>query len=251
MGSATKLFEAELRKRKIPFTHSEEGRYVVILGDLSLDVSLDNVARDFERDADPERIARFVDTIQDMDSPAPAWNTAREQVYWMAESADVELGDTIRVPVSDRVVMVLVLEAADRSRITMVTLPMIAKWKVSQDEIMSAATKNQDRLLANTALEIEEADGRRLGMVPVASPLKASTIFAPRFKEFVAELGWPVLVVIPCRDFVYVLAEADKDLLGAMGGVVQREYRTSGYPLTTEVLRIDDDGIEAIGAFPE
>jgi hypothetical protein len=89
-------------------------------------------------------------------------------------------------------------------------------------------------------------------MIPVQSVFKASTIFSPNFKEFVKDdLGWPVLAVIPCRDFIYVLPEKDKALLNRMGGVVQNEYRKSGYPITTEVFKISDDGIEAIGKYPE
>jgi hypothetical protein len=75
-------------------------------------------------------------------------------------------------------------------------------------------------------------------------------IFAPSFRRFVETvLGWPVLVVLPCRDFIYVVAD-DSPLLGQMGSVVVNEFRASGYPITTEVLRISDDGIEAIGHFP-
>jgi len=33
--------------------------------------------------------------------------------------------------------------------------------------------------------------------------------------------------------------------------VVVREFRSSGYPITTEVLRVSSEGIEAIGAFPK
>jgi hypothetical protein len=132
----------------------------------------------------------------------------------------------------------------------MVTPRLLEKWKVSDADAAAEAGKNLDRLFEGKALEIAEADGCRLGMVPIDSAFKASTIFAPGFKAFVAALGWPVLVVVPCRDFVYVISESDDALLGAMGSVVQREYRTSGYPLTTEVLRLSDDGIEAIGAFP-
>jgi hypothetical protein len=35
-----------------------------------------------------------------------------------------------------------------------------------------------------------------------------------------------------------------------MGSVVVNEYRNSGYPITTEVLRVSDAGIEAIGRYP-
>jgi hypothetical protein len=36
-----------------------------------------------------------------------------------------------------------------------------------------------------------------------------------------------------------------------MGGVVQDEFRKSGYPITTEVLRVSDDDIQAVGKFLE
>ena len=97
---------------------------------------------------------------------------------------------------------------------------------------------------------LAKADGNALGMIPVDSPYKASVIFAQAFKRLVEdEFGWPVLVVIPCRDFIYVVAD-NSPLLGKMGSVVVKEFRNSGYPITTEVLRVSDEGIEAIGQFP-
>ncbi len=130
---------------------------------------------------------------------------------------------------------------------------MLQDWGVSEDAAVAAAGINMDRLLQGKELELAgEIDGMSLGMVPVDSVFKASVIFAPGFKRFVSQkLDWPVLAVIPCRDFIYVLAEKDKALLNRMGDVVQREYRESGYPITTEVFRVSDKGIEAIGKFPE
>jgi hypothetical protein len=87
-------------------------------------------------------------------------------------------------------------------------------------------------------------------MIPVDSPYKASTIFATAFKQLVEPaLGWPVLVVLPCRDFVYVIADGSP-LVGKFGSVVVNEFKNSGYPITTEVLRVSDEGIEALGRFP-
>jgi len=112
--------------------------------------------------------------------------------------------------------------------------------------------QNLARLLAGLRLKVELIDGMRLAMVPLDSVFKASVIFSPNFKAFITqELDWPVLAVIPCRDFIYAISERDRALLQRMGGVVQREFRESGYPVTTEVLRISDAGIEAIGAFPK
>ena len=121
---------------------------------------------------------------------------------------------------------------------------------MTQAVVESAARENLARL-AGLRPKVELIDGMRLAMVPLDSVFKASVILAPNFKDFVAqELEWPVLAAIPCRDFIFVLSEKDTALLQRMGGVVQREFRESGYPVTTEVLRISDAGIEAIGAFP-
>jgi hypothetical protein len=99
---------------------------------------------------------------------------------------------------------------------------------------------------------VTDVHGAKLGMIPVSSVFKASVLFAPAFRAYVEPvLGWPVLATVPCRDFIYVIPESDQELLGAMGRVIQQEFRESSYPVSTEVLRLDDDGIEAIGAFPE
>ena len=70
------------------------------------------------------------------------------------------------------------------------------------------------------------------------TPFKASLILSPAFRELVSpKLGWPVFVVVPCRDFAYVISGEDRDLLGRLGGVVVKEYQNSGYPITKDVLK--------------
>jgi hypothetical protein len=79
---------------------------------------------------------------------------------------------------------------------------------------------------------------------------KAALLFCPNLKKAVEPvLGWPVFAVMPCRDFVYVLNQQDEPLLGRMGHVVMGEYQKSGYPISTEVFEIIDQGIRAIGDF--
>jgi hypothetical protein len=39
------------------------------------------------------------------------------------------------------------------------------------------------------------------------------------------------------------------DLIPRLGHLVAVEVGNSAYPLTTEVLRVSDDGLEAVGAF--
>ena len=251
MREARSVFEEELRRRGIPFTVVGDGRYQLENGTGTLTVNLDNVARDFQRDGDEAAIARFIDRVLSR-LDAPPWEVARTRVYWSAERFDHEFGDTLREPVSDTVTRVLVVTDLEHGLITWLTPSDLEKWNVSLRELREAADGNLDRLLADKRPEVANAGDARLGMIPVDSALKASVIFAPGFKQFVAaEVGWPVLVVLPCRDFVYVIAETDQHLLSRMGAVVQREFRASGYPITTEVLRISDAGIEAIGRFPD
>lgn len=63
------------------------------------------------------------------------------------------------------------------------------------------------------------------------------------------ELGWPVYVVVPARDFAFVISKKDQALLGQLGTVVLREFNESGYPITADVLEVGDNGLTAIGSF--
>lgn len=250
VGDARTLFEQELRRRKLSFQRTADGLYALEVNGGELTVNLENVARDFERDHDAEVIPRFVERCL-ASVVVPGWKEAQQWVYFSAEPSDHAFGDTLRTRVTDTVSRVLVVTDANESKLTWLTPAQQKKWKVKLAELEQAAEKNLDALLHGKKLEVTEAAGKKLGMIPVASAFKASLIFAPALRKFVEpELGWPVLAVIPCRDFIYVLAEKDRDLLGKMGVVVQREFSGSGYPITKEVLHLSDEGIEAIGTFP-
>ena len=249
MHPAAVIFEEELRRRAIQFAHTLDGRYQIEIDGGTLVLSLDNVSRDFDRDGDPQRICRYIESSLAIFAPLPTWEHARARIYWSAEASSADLGGTLHESVTERVSRVLVF--IDLVGMRWLLPKCLADWGVPMTELDAAARENLDRLLHGKRLEVERDDGRALGMVPIDSvALKASVIFAPGLKGFVeAELGWPVLAVIPCRDFIYLFSEGD-DVVSALGDTVQREFRESAYPITTEVLRISDEGIEAIGHFP-
>ena len=84
------------------------------------------------------------------------------------------------------------------------------------------------------------------------TPFKASLILSPAFRDLVSPThGWPVNVVAPCRDFVYVIREDNRELLGRIGRVVVEEYRKASYRITKDVLQITDEGVTAIGTYAE
>lgn len=253
MDTARAIFEAELTRRGIGFQQDEDGLYEIAVGDGTARVSLENINRDFRRDG-ADAVARFIDQILKVlgDYEPPPWDRAKSLVHVSAEPADSDFGDTLVEVVTDTVRKVLVVTAPKEGLITWITPDFVRDWGVSEEDVRQAALGNMARLLEGVEPEIEDIDGMKLAMIPVDSAFKASLVLAPNFKDFISPtLGWPVLAVIPCRDFVYILPESDSDLLNRMGAIVQEEYRNSGYPITTEVLRISDDGIESIGAFPE
>lgn len=247
--TATQLFEKELKKRRISFLPPDkDGVYRIKSGAIELAVSLDNIARNNPRD--PVAMRRFVDQIMSAVS-FPPWDKAKALVYFFAEPARADFGETIRDKISATLNRVLVLTDKKESKVIWVTPQMIDDWKIPIAEAKFVAAQNLDRLLDGKKLEVQEINGMKLGMVPLDSVFKASVIFAPNFKKFVSsELSWPVLAVIPSRDFIYLLSEKDMALLDRLEGIVRREFRESGYRITTEVFRLSDGGVSAIGEFP-
>ena len=128
---------------------------------------------------------------------------------------------------------------------------MLADWGITRETVVSQANENMNNLVSDASLEIEEIDGEKLGMLSTTdTPFKASLILTGRFRELVSPThGWPVFVVAPARDFVYVIPQDDRNFLGQLGAVVLREYNESGHPVTADVLAVGDDGVTAIGSF--
>ena len=56
-------------------------------------------------------------------------------------------------------------------------------------------------------------------------------------------------VVVPARDFAYIIPTANRDFLGRLGPVIIREYKESGHPISQDVLEVGDDDVTAIGSF--
>jgi hypothetical protein len=207
-----------------------------------------DVREQFE--GDPSRVTFFVEQIAAVSlKRIEPWSEARARLFLKLEPNDYDFHGALHWPVSPRVDRLLTLSAPRSTSLRWVTQQMLDDWGVTLEQAEQAAGENLDRLLGSIRLEVDPVDGHKLGMVPLDSPFKASVILAPHFRAFVEkELGWPVLAVTPCRDFIY-LYDNDEDFARRGGPVVLEEYSTSGYPITTELWRISDGGLEAIDAF--
>ncbi|MFQ3591905.1 MAG: hypothetical protein SNJ82_01810 [Gemmataceae bacterium] len=250
-GWVRKRFLAELQRQQLSAQEQPDGSFVIQLGECTLTANLENLSREFEQTGDESLIVQFVQTIgETLQMVPPNWEQARARLYLAAESNDHDFGDVCHQQVSDQVALVLVYVPESGHQILWVTPDLLQTWGVCRERAEAYATDNLARLLDATSLETIQADGHLLGMLATHSPLKASLIFAPNLRAKVeATLGWPILAVIPTRDFCYLLPRSAEALLGRIGQVVISEYTKRGYPISTEVFCIDEAGPKATGAF--
>lgn len=252
--TAHELFELELAQRNLAFVVTDDGLYEIQIDDVTATVNLENIRRNYERDNDADAIARFAKQLDvEMFGDLPDWKSVKLHVRFSIEPSDYETGfdDTLHEIVTDELVKVYVLVPPDGSRISWITQYMLADWKVTRETVVSQASANMNQLVTAATLEIEEIDGVNLGMLFTnETPFKASLILTERFRELVSPShGWPVYVVAPTRDFVYVISRDNRDFLGRLGAVVLREFSESGHPLTADVLEVGSRGVAAIGSF--
>jgi hypothetical protein len=249
--NAQALFEDELRKRGMPFSiDAGSGRHAVEIGGGRMLVNLDNLERDLARDQDVGRVSRFVDAIV-ASTESRVEQTSAEHLYWCFEPSNhVERAD-YRVAMSDRVDRVLVHLSSDGRFITWVTPEMLDSLRLSEADAGAVAFANLGRALVASSVESQDIDGVQLGYLDTSFSSKASLILAPNLREVVGSvLGWPLMAVIPDRDFLYLWAAKHKDFVSRIGGVVVREYSQAAYPISTEVYEITDGTVRAIGEFP-
>jgi hypothetical protein len=245
------LFEDELQRRGLAFDIDEEsGRHAVEVGGGRMLVSLENLDRDVARDGDTGRIARFVDAIV-ASSSASESDFSADRLYWCLEPSDHREKADYRVALSDRVDRVLVHISSDNRLVTWVTPDHLQSLGISESDAGTTAFANLARALSEATIESEDIEGVQLGFTGTSLPFKASLILAPNLRQIVGvALGWPLMAVVPDRDFLYLWAARHSDFVQRLGGVVVREYSQASYPISTEVYEITDETIRAIGEFP-
>ncbi len=248
---ARQLFEAELTRRGIMFSiDGNSDRYSIPRGEGKLLINLDNIARELGGENDEARMAEFAERVLTRNEDRKL-RLDPDRLYWILEPNDYVEKPHYRETFSKQTDRVLVNFDDEAGLISWITPEMLDELGLSVEQASMTATGNLGMELAAVGLEVSDMQGMPLGMLPSYLPFKASLILAPNLKKVVTEkLGWPLLAVTPVRDFVYLWPAEHRDFAGRVGKVVVREYQNSPYPISTEVFRIDDEGIKAIGAFP-
>lgn len=252
--SAKSIFEARMTEHGITFVIDDNGLYVIQVEGTSVTVNFENVARNYERDRDSDSIRRFADRLlTDYREPTPDWQSVQPFIRFQLEPDDYADGfaGTLHARVDDDLVKVFVYTPEDGSRITWISDATVKGWGVTSEDVMAMAESNMRKVTAESRLEFTEIDGVKLGMISTEEfPFKASILLADNLKQLVdPHLGFPIYAVAPCRDFVFLIPHKNKDFLGRLGRVVEKEYNGSGYPVTMDVLEITDAGVTAIGSF--
>jgi hypothetical protein len=228
-----------------------EGFVHVSRGEYKLSVSLENVRKDYSRDQNEESISNLVETVFASSLELSGWATSRTNIHFTFVPHDFDFGDLIHQKVTDEFSKVFVHYGT--SNITFISRDQMLEWQVSEVDLEKQAAENAQATLEETNIKYEIIDGRKLGMIEAKrESLKPALLFAPKISEKVSkDIGFPFFAVIPVRDFCYIFSQKDFEFFAQrLGSTVVDEYKKSGYPITTEILKFTDKGVEAVGRYP-
>jgi hypothetical protein len=221
-------------------------------GETTLKVSLDNVRKNYERDKDTSHISDMVQILVSYSIELPSkWTDAKNDIYISLFPNDHDFQNFLHVKITDEFSKVYVHSGQDK--LTWIATDDLKEWNITAAELDKQANSNADMLLSVTPISFDTIENRKLGLIEAEhTSLKAALLFAPTMKEKVkTDFGFPFYAVIPVRDLCYIFSEKDFDFFSKrIGQVVLDEYKKSGYPITTEILKFNDKGVEAVGKYP-
>jgi len=245
-------FKTQIEKKGMKIDSVEESGLIYISrGEWKLKVSLENARKNFSRDNDKIHISNLVETVWIGQAETPGnWSACKEKIFISLFPSDKDFDGMIHQKITDGFSKVYML-SSDTSQIFLST-DDLDKWTITEKDLDTQANINADHLLLRCTLTFDTIENRKLGILNVDNEtLKPALLFAPSMKEKAKkDFGFPFYAVIPVRDFCYIFSEKDfKFFSERLGDVVTDEYRQSGYPITTEVLKFSDKGVEAVGQY--
>lgn len=246
-------FKSQIEKKGMKIDSVDEtGLIYISQGEITLNVSLDNVRKNYERDKDESHISDLVQTLVSYSVELPKdWKDAKDSIYISLFPNDFDFKDFLHKQITEEFSKVYVYSG--ENKLTWITKDDLINWKITEIELDIQANSNADKLLEQAIISFDTIENRKLGILEVEhSTLKGALLFAPSMKEKVKkDFGFPFYAVIPVRDFCYIFSEKDFEFFsGRVGRVVVDEYKNSGHPITTELLKFTDNGVEAVGKYP-
>ncbi|GGF15587.1 hypothetical protein [Flavobacterium limi] len=244
-------FKNKLEIKGLIIESVDEDRFIYInIGESDLKISLENVRRNYERDSDESHIDELVDVIVAHSLKNEDWESIKDKIYIQFIPNDFDFENIVNEKVTNEFSKVFVLNI--NNGFSFITKEDLFDWKKDLSELEKQADYNLERLLDKVKIEFEDVDNHKLGMINIEEvSLKSSCLFYSKIKSLVQDnIGFPFYAVIPVRDFCYIFAEEDLEYFSQrLGSVVLDEYNNSGYPITTEILRFSETGVDAIGKY--
>lgn len=246
-------FKTELTKQNLKIDSVDsEGLFHIDLGTMDIKVSIENLRRNYIKNKDSSLIIDFVSSLKATSEDIPNWNIAKDSIFYSLFPSDFEYNKVINNPVTKDLHKVYIYCTTVNN--TWLTKDDILKWKISEEEFEQQVKLNVNKLLENAKVEIDMVEGKKLGYFSLYDEtLKGSLLLSTKLKNKVEkDFGWPIYAVIPVRDFCYIFSEKNsKFFIDRLGNTVVKEFKESSYPISTEILKITDKGIEAIGKFQQ
>ncbi|MES2774446.1 MAG: hypothetical protein V4722_09690 [Bacteroidota bacterium] len=247
-------FKARIEKQGLKIDSiDKEGLLHISRGDIDLEISLENVRRNYGRDSDETHISDLADMVVSYSAELPDWPAAKNDVYINLYPNDdgFDFKEYPHAWITEEFSKVYVHSGNDK--LTWVTMDDIKKWNVTEAELDKQACQNANVLLDKSPISFDTIANRKLGMINAAhESLKGALLFAPNMKDKVSrDFGFPFYAVIPVRDFCYIFSEKDFGFFSErLRKTVVQEYKESGYPISTEILKFTNKGVEAVGKYP-
>jgi hypothetical protein len=233
----------------------DDGQIHIEHGDNILKISLDNVRKSYEQEGTFDHLDNLIESIHSylMEIPIPVWDECKHQIYFSLFPSSYDFSDFINESVTDNFNKYYVFHVGQQY--TWINRSQLEEWDIDEKTFKDQVNKNMNLLLDNSSIEtmlLENSTTLAYFETELVG-LKSALLFSTNLKQkIISVIGWPIYCVLPVRDFCYMFSASDKVILiSELGKTVIKEYNESGYEITKEIIKISDDGIQAIGKYEE
>ncbi|OXA78842.1 hypothetical protein SAMN05444397_108131 [Flavobacterium aquidurense] len=244
-------FKIQLENKGLTIDFIDKDGFILInVEESELKVSLENVRRNYERDNDESYITDLVNTIVSHSSKKEDWENIKDKIYVQFFPNDFEFENLIYEKVTDEFSKVFMVNT--NNNFSFISEDDLIDWNLDLEELKNQVDLNLDTFSDKVKIEIEDVENHKLGMIDIEEVwLKSACLFSSKIKYLVqGNIGFPFYAVIPVRDFCYIFGEQDFEYFSErLGSVIVEEYEKSGYPITTEILKFTENGVQAMGKY--
>jgi len=249
--SVEKYFEEKLISQNIQFNKLSESSYEVQTDNGFRQVSLSNIERAFLTSNEKTIVDDFIDNILKPNQSLPEWEVLKESIFPSLQNAEQsDLNDILYKELSDGAIVVLTYYNEAAGQVRWLSESDLSSESITLELAWRQAFSNLDEIMKTTEVSFTDVNGQLLGMIQAYEPYKASLLLSKELKnKVIDQLEWPIYAVAPTRGFVYLFSK-ESQLINRVGQTVVAEYKSSPYPISTEVWELTDDGQKSIGKYP-